>query len=72
MKNRRDFLVLLGAGALSSARLVFAQPRMARVGWMMTQAYSPYGEMTARGFIKGLAEHGYVEGKNLVLERRSS
>lgn len=72
MNKRRNFLVVLGACALPTTRFAFAQPRMARVGWLMTQAHSPYGEMTARGFIKGLAEAGYVEGKNLVLERRSA
>ena len=47
-------------------------PRPARVGWLMLQTGGMYGELTARGFVKGLREAGYVEGSNLEFVRRSA
>jgi putative ABC transport system substrate-binding protein len=51
---------------------------MARVAFIATSA--PLGEVigpvpanpAARGLVSGLREHGWVEGRNLVLERRSA
>ena len=49
-----------------------AQNRPARVGWLMLQSSGMYSELTTRGFIKGLREAGYVEGKNLEFVSRSA
>ena len=46
--------------------------RPARVGWLMMRSTGLFAEVTARGFLKGLREAGYVEGVNLHLERRSA
>ncbi len=51
---------------------VQAQNRPARVGWLMLQSSGMYNEITTRGFIKGLREAGYVEGKNLEFVSRSA
>ena len=48
------------------------QERVARVGWLMLQANGPYSEFTSRGFVKGLREAGYVEGKNLEFVTRAA
>ena len=48
------------------------QERTARVGWLMLQSTGLYSEFTARGFVKGLREAGYVEGRNLEFVKRSA
>jgi putative tryptophan/tyrosine transport system substrate-binding protein len=48
------------------------QERMARVGWLTLQSSGRYEELTAQGFIAGLREAGFVEGKNLELVKRSA
>ena len=72
MTTRRHILIALGAYLAGPMHPVNAQQRIARVGWLMTTTAGSFAEITSRGFIKGLAEAGYVEGKNLVLERRSA
>lgn len=43
-----------------------------RVGWLQWQSSGPYAVLTARGFEQGLRDEGFVEGRNVVLERRSA
>ena len=45
---------------------------MARVGYLTWKDAGPYYEATNQGLIAGLREEGYVEGRNLVIERRSA
>ena len=67
---RRRLLAVGALGALGvSAR---AQQKRARVGWLILHSKGPYAELTARGFIRGLGEAGYAEGKNLEFVRRSA
>ena len=61
---------LVAMALISSAAQ--AQDRPARVGWLMLQSSGMYSELTTRGFIKGLREAGYVEGKNLEFVSRSA
>lgn len=49
-----------------------AQERVARVGYLSWQDSGAYYEMTLRGFIDGLREEGFVQGRNLDLLRRSA
>ncbi len=49
-----------------------AQTRVAHVGEMMWRASGPYYDTTHRGFVAGLGEQGFVEGRNLVLLQRSA
>lgn len=75
--RRRQFLI--ASGALLAAPLARAQSagRVYRVALVFQSA--PVSDMTgaepvhplARAFIQGLRDLGYVEGRNLVLERRS-
>ena len=58
-------LALQGAAAL-------AQDRVARAGEMMWRASGLYCDTTQRGFVAGLGEQSYVEGRNLVLLQRSA
>jgi len=71
MSTRRAFLTALG-GLLAWPRLAVAQQaeRTYRVGWLSTAAQrtEPYNI----AFVKRLGEVGFVEGRNLVIEFRTS
>ncbi len=49
-----------------------AQERIARVGYLSWQDSGEYYQMTLKGFVEGLREEGFVQGKNLDLMRRSA
>jgi ABC-type uncharacterized transport system substrate-binding protein len=80
--RRRDFITLMSGAATASAywRLAGAQQaaRVVRVGLILTT--SPLAEMSGpdplhplvKTFVRTLRILGYVEGQNLVLERRSA
>jgi putative ABC transport system substrate-binding protein len=77
--NRRAFITLLSitGTCLLPARAKEAG-RVYRVAWVATT--SPLSELLgptpvhpqARAFLQGLREHGYVEGKNLLVEWRTA
>jgi putative tryptophan/tyrosine transport system substrate-binding protein len=70
MITRRTLVVTLTLGALLSSVTAGAQPaaRTPRIGVIFpgTQA----GVSVFEAFRQGLREHGYVEGRNIVVERR--
>jgi putative ABC transport system substrate-binding protein len=73
MNNRRKLLATLGAGALAFAAPPGSfgqqQGKVWRVGFLSPTSASfspPYTD----AFLKGMRELGYVEGRNLVVERR--
>jgi putative ABC transport system substrate-binding protein len=78
--DRRAFLRTLAGSLLATPLAAEAQQvgRVYRVGLIFTT--SPVSEMagsepihpSARAFVQGLRDLGYVEGKNLILERRSA
>ena len=39
------------------------------MGWLDWQSSGPYAEQTSNGFLQGLREGGFVEGKNLAVVR---
>ncbi|MGH8700020.1 MAG: ABC transporter substrate-binding protein, partial [Burkholderiales bacterium] len=57
--------------ALGVARVSLAQAP-ARVGWLSLHSAGMYHELTERGFVRGLREAGYEEGRNLVFIKRSA
>jgi len=63
--------LLLALTALGLARVAPAQVP-ARVGWLSLHSTGMYNEVTSRGFVKGLREAGYEEGRNLVFVKRSA
>ena len=68
MITRRTIVLALGAGALTAPLASFAQQqpvKIPRIG-ILTEYPSPMLD----GFIQGLRELGYIEGKNILLERR--
>ena len=71
--NRRVFLVLIGA-AIALPRSAHGQegtkvPRMARVAFFTPQSPNP---PWIEAFRSGLREHGYIEGRNAIVELRSA
>ncbi len=71
MNVRRTFLAALGSGLVAAPRFTGAQPP-GKVGWLQLNAKGMYADITGHGFVKGLAEAGYVEGRNLVFVKRSA
>ena len=74
--NRRRFIS--GLALLALARVVAAQPaKVYRVAFIAT--VSPLSELTGpnpvnpgvRAFVHGLRDHGYVQGRNLILDWRT-
>ena len=70
MNNRRKLIVALGASALAAPFRVRAQPvkKSVVVGFLGTQDQLS-AETVVAAFKQGLQELGYVEGKNLTLQR---
>src|SRR6266851_4456075 len=78
--HRRAFIFSIGFGLATGSIAARAQPagKVYRVGLIFTT--SPVSEMagpepvnpSARVFVRALHTLGYVEGQNLILERRSA
>jgi len=78
--ERRTFISVIAGGLLAAPLGAEAQQvgKVHRVGLIFTT--SPVSEMAgpepvhplARAFVQGLRALGYVEGQNLILERRSA
>ena len=66
--RRRDFLA--GIALTTTFRPAHAQQpnRVYRIGFLVGSSPAPYHD----GLINGLRDLGYVEGKNIIVERRSS
>ena len=65
--RRREFITLLGGTAAWSATARAQPSRMPVVGFL--NAGSPAGyAVYVTGFLKGLNESGYVEGKNVTVD----
>lgn len=69
MNNRRKLIVALGAGALISAPFAWAADKPIRIGILSSGTLELRGGLEHE-LLEGLRERGYVEGKNLVIERR--
>src|SRR4029453_18241202 len=66
--RRREFITLLGGAAAAWPLVARAQQaaNIARIGYLVFRA--PISADDA--FLKGLAELGWIEGRNIVIERR--
>ena len=75
MQYNRMFKLLAAVAMTVTAAAAMAQEnpgRIAKVGWMQWQTNGPYAELTHAGFELGLRDEGFVEGRNLLFERRSA
>jgi putative ABC transport system substrate-binding protein len=74
MMRRREFITLLGGAAAAWPLAARAQQpgRMRRIGWLATGESSGLPAMTSRlgAFKRGLADLGWIEGRNVVFEER--
>jgi putative ABC transport system substrate-binding protein len=73
MNNRRKLVIAIGAGALVAPCGSFAQPqtKVWRIGFLTARSRPESLETDYYGgFLRGLRELGYVEGKNLAIEWR--
>jgi putative ABC transport system substrate-binding protein len=78
--QRREFVSLLGAVAATSPLVARSEQasKVYRVGWFFSA--TPLAEMAGpdpitpigRALVHGLRDLGYVEGRNLILERRTA
>ena len=70
--KRRQLLIVFGASALAASFPALAQPgKVARVGFLAVRSRAtPPATEPYTGFVQGMRELGYIEGKNLVIEWR--
>ena len=67
--RRREFVTLLGGAALASPFAAHAQQHLPVVGFLNSGAPTPYGAQV-KAFRAGLAEQGFVEGRNVAIDFR--
>src|ERR1700704_129854 len=71
--RRRDFIALLGSAAVMSSSIwplaARAQQRMPVIGYLGSESLERQRDLIA-AFHRGLAETGYVEGRNVAIEYR--
>jgi putative ABC transport system substrate-binding protein len=67
--KRREFITLLGGAAACPLAARAQQPqRMRRIGVLMSIENDPDGKAQLSGFMQGLAEFGWIVGRNLRME----
>src|SRR5260370_12217708 len=68
--KRREFLTLLGGGALAWPLAARAQQpgKTSRVGYI--RAGTPHNDPFREEFVRGMRDLGYVEGRNIAYEFR--
>src|SRR3954471_18915741 len=73
MNHRRKLIIALGVNALTAPLGVFAQSqgKVWRIGYLdLSSRRSMMDTGAYAALTEGLREHGYVEGRNLVVEAR--
>ena len=71
--DRRKFLATLAAGILAAPLATEAQPagKVWRIGFLTSGFREGTGsDVRLTPFLQGLREHGYIEGRNVILEIR--
>jgi len=69
--TRRQILIALGAGTLAAPFASRAEPqRIYRIGILQAGTRQDNEKTSGLAFLSGLAELGYIEGRNLVVETR--
>jgi putative ABC transport system substrate-binding protein len=72
--QRRDFIAAFAGAAVCSIGARAQQPKkVARIGFLGTAPLdSPEGRTNLNAFHRGLREHGYIDGKNVIVEVRAA
>jgi len=68
--RRRDFILASGAAVAWPLTAQAQQPAMPVIGWLLEVPQGPLVDSMAAAFRQGMAEFGYVEGKNYATEAR--
>jgi putative ABC transport system substrate-binding protein len=71
MFTRRRLLAGIGFGVLAPTFPLLAQPKVARIGILTGREPSTPG-IGFEGFLRGMRDLGYVEGRNLVIDWRGA
>ena len=67
--RRREFVTLLGGATLASPFAAHAQKQLPVVGFLNSGTPIPYSAQVD-AFRAGLAEEGFVEGRNVAIDFR--
>jgi putative ABC transport system substrate-binding protein len=67
--RRRDVLILLGGAAVWTLPSRAQPPAMPVIGYLGPESPGPFASRL-KAFQEGLAESGYVEGRNVAIEYR--
>jgi len=73
--DRRAFIGTLAGGLLAAPLAAVAQPagKVYRIGWLgIAPPTSPPLRKPSEAFVQGLRDRGFVEGQNVIIERRYS
>jgi ABC-type uncharacterized transport system substrate-binding protein len=73
--DRRTFLALVPVSLLAAPLAAEAQPagKVWRIGWLgISPPTSLPVKRVSEAFLQGLRDHGFVEGQNVIIERRYS
>lgn len=72
MKNRRKWLIVLGSAILLAPCIAVAQQpkKIYRVGWLSVNIPTAKSAVYFEVFKQALRELGYVEGQNVIFEKR--
>jgi putative ABC transport system substrate-binding protein len=68
--RRREFITLIGSTAATWPLAARAQPAMPVIGFLHRETRIPWREVLIAAMKRGLAETGYVEGRNVTIEFR--
>jgi putative tryptophan/tyrosine transport system substrate-binding protein len=70
VSNRREFIAGLGGAAAWPLAARAQQPAMPVIGFLHAATFAAISPYRISSFHRGLAEMGYVEGRNLAIEYR--
>src|SRR5438034_57352 len=72
--QRRGFIAAFAGAAVCSTGARAQQPKkVARIGFLVTGSLeSPEARAILNAFYQGLREHGYIDGKNVIVEVRAA